>query len=326
MKKISVLAAFFCLLFATSAVFAQNKTTNFAGSWELDAGKSKLPERMRVESMTLNVTQTDKELKVETNAKRAARPEGDRPAGNGNGGMRSGGGMGRGGMIGGGNGTISYSLDGKETIVKTESPEGMPSSSATLKAKMEKDGKLKLVSSRSFDTPNGSMTVKTIETWEIVDDGKGLKVRRDSETPRGTQSSEMHFTKKVSSKEDMPKGTSVNDNNSSDEIKDSSGDSMSGTGEMPKQISKGVLNGTALKLARPEYPPAARAVRASGAVNVEVTFDEEGKVILATAVSGHPLLQSAAVAAARKSKFSPVMLEGKPIKVTGIIVYTFDPH
>ena len=315
MKKLSVLAAFFCLLFATSAIFAQNKATNFAGSWELDASKSKLPERRRVESITLNVTQTDKELKVETNAKRGARPEADRPAGDGNG-----------GMMGGGNGTITYSLDEKGTTVKTELPKGMTPVFIRLKAKMEKDGKLRLTSGRYFDTPNSSFIVKVIEIWEIVDGGKGLKVMRDTETLNGMQISEMYFTRRVLSKEDMSNGTNVKDSDSNDKIEDSSGDSMSGTGEMPKQISKGVLNGTALKLARPEYPPVAQAVRASGAVNVEVTFDEEGKVISATAVSGHPMLQSAAVKAARKSRFSPVLLEGKPVRVTGIIVYTFDPR
>ena len=51
--------------------------------------------------------------------------------------------------------------------------------------------------------------------------------------------------------------------------------------------------------------------------------DEEGNVIKAEAVSGHPLLQSAAVAAAREAKFKPTRLDGKPVKVTGVISYVF---
>jgi TonB family protein len=58
---------------------------------------------------------------------------------------------------------------------------------------------------------------------------------------------------------------------------------------------------------------------------VEVTIDENGNVISAKAVSGHPLLQSAAVAAARLAKFKPTLLEGKPVKVIGVIVYSFVP-
>jgi len=93
-----------------------------------------------------------------------------------------------------------------------------------------------------------------------------------------------------------------------------------------KTVSGGVLNGKAVDLPKPAYPPAARAVRASGAVNVQVTLDEKGNVVSASAVSGHPLLRAAAVEAARKAKFSPTLLSGKPVKVTGVIVYNFAPE
>ncbi len=94
---------------------------------------------------------------------------------------------------------------------------------------------------------------------------------------------------------------------------------------VPKQISGGVLNGKATSLPKPPYPPAARAVRASGAVSVQVLIDESGDVISATAVSGHPLLRAAAVAAARGAKFSPTQLSGQPVKVSGVITYNFVP-
>jgi TonB family protein len=90
-----------------------------------------------------------------------------------------------------------------------------------------------------------------------------------------------------------------------------------------KTISGGVLNGKATNLVKPAYPAAARAVNAQGAVNVQITIDENGDVIAATAVSGHPLLRAAAVEAARASKFSPTMLSGQPVKVTGVVVYNF---
>jgi protein TonB len=94
---------------------------------------------------------------------------------------------------------------------------------------------------------------------------------------------------------------------------------------VPKTISGGVVNGKATNLVKPPYPAAARAVRAAGAVNVQVTIDENGNVISASAVSGHPLLRAAAVQAARSSKFSPTMLSGQAVKVTGVIVYNFVP-
>jgi protein TonB len=93
----------------------------------------------------------------------------------------------------------------------------------------------------------------------------------------------------------------------------------------PKTISGGVLNGKATSLPKPPYPPAARAVRASGAVSVQVLIDEEGRVVSASAVSGHPLLRAAAVAAARGARFSPTQLSGQPVKVNGVITYNFVP-
>ena len=88
-------------------------------------------------------------------------------------------------------------------------------------------------------------------------------------------------------------------------------------------ISGGVLNGKALVLERPAYPPIARQAHASGTVVVQVVIDEEGNIISAHAVSGHPLLQAACVDAARKSKFSTTKLAGQPVKVTGVITYNF---
>ena len=88
-------------------------------------------------------------------------------------------------------------------------------------------------------------------------------------------------------------------------------------------VSGGVLNGKALVLPRPPYPPIARQAHASGTVVVQVTIDEEGNIISAHAVSGHPLLQGACVQAARNAKFSPTKLAGQPVKVTGVITYNF---
>ena len=92
------------------------------------------------------------------------------------------------------------------------------------------------------------------------------------------------------------------------------------------QIADGaVLNGKAISLAKPEFPAAAKAVRASGAVNDRVMIDEEGNVVSAAAISGHPLLRQASEQAARASRFSPTTLSGQAVKVTGVIVYNFIP-
>jgi TonB family protein len=89
------------------------------------------------------------------------------------------------------------------------------------------------------------------------------------------------------------------------------------------QTTAGLELGRATHLATPAYPPIARAAHAEGEVLVQVIIDETGRVIAAAAISGHPLLQSTSVRAARESVFSPTKLEGVPVKVTGVLRYNF---
>lgn len=93
-----------------------------------------------------------------------------------------------------------------------------------------------------------------------------------------------------------------------------------------KIISGGILNGKAISLPKPLYPAIAKAAHASGTVVVQVLVDEKGNVVSATAVSGHPLLKPGAAAAARGAKFTPAKLAGQPVKVTGVITYSFAPE
>lgn len=341
MKRLSILAAFFCLFLAGAAFAQKDKTgaANFAGTWELDAAKSKMGERMRVESGTLVVAQTDRELTVATDFKRAPRPENAPsqqngnddgamrpPDGNHGGGMRGEGGGGRGAMMGGGNGTVSYNLNGNETIIEPENSTGAPSVVIRLKAEAAKDGKLKLIATRSFETQMGAMTVKTVDVWELQDGGKTLKISRETETPRGSQSAEMYFTKtplKTATFDDAM-AAAVSDTSTREVVPEETYQGLAvADGSFPKTISGGVLNGKTTSMPQPAYPPAARAVQASGTVNVQVTVDEQGMVVSASAVSGHPLLRAAAESAARKAEFAPVKLSGVPVKITGILIYNF---
>ena len=87
--------------------------------------------------------------------------------------------------------------------------------------------------------------------------------------------------------------------------------------------SLGVINGIAENLPKPMYPPTAKALNIQDKVDVAVTIDEDGKVIAAHAVSGHPLLRPAAEKAAWGARFTPTTLSQVPVKVTGVIVYNF---
>ncbi|HEX8284822.1 MAG TPA: energy transducer TonB [Pyrinomonadaceae bacterium] len=94
--------------------------------------------------------------------------------------------------------------------------------------------------------------------------------------------------------------------------------------EMEQVVAGGVLNGKAVEKPQPwPYPVEAKAAGAQGPVSVHILVDETGKVVHAQAISGHRLLRDVSERAARRAKFSPTTLCGKPMKVMGTITYNF---
>jgi len=91
-------------------------------------------------------------------------------------------------------------------------------------------------------------------------------------------------------------------------------------------VSLGVINGKAVDLVKPQFPAAAKAVKAHGSVEISILIDTRGCVGEAKALSGHPLLIPASLEAARKSTFVPTTLSGNPIWVYGIITYNYLPE
>lgn len=93
--------------------------------------------------------------------------------------------------------------------------------------------------------------------------------------------------------------------------------------KVPKIVSKGVITGQAILLPQPAYPPMAKQIRVQGRVSVQVLIDEQGRVVSATALDGHPLLATAAQRAALQARFKPTLLSQQPVKVSGVITYDF---
>jgi hypothetical protein len=177
MKKLLFLAVAICMM--SVAAFAQK--TDYSGTWALDVAKSKLDARSRIESVTMTVTQTDKDVKVATETKRTPMPEAQD------------GGPARRGGFGPADTSFVSTLDGKETTTEVEGRGGkMP---VKLMAKMDA-GKLNLSSSRTFSSPMGEVTATTKETWALSDGGKTLTIVRESTSPRGTDTTTMVFVKK----------------------------------------------------------------------------------------------------------------------------------
>ncbi len=89
--------------------------------------------------------------------------------------------------------------------------------------------------------------------------------------------------------------------------------------------SEAELQSQAVTRVQPRYAPLALAARISGQVVVQVTIDEEGDVITARVLSGHPLLKDSALTAAQGWKFKPFVEGGAAVKVTGPLTFNFDP-
>jgi periplasmic protein TonB len=94
-------------------------------------------------------------------------------------------------------------------------------------------------------------------------------------------------------------------------------------GEISEPIVIGSLIDYATRQPPPIYPPAARSIRATGVVRVEVMVDENGQVSEVQKATGHSLLQAAAKDAILKWRFRPFVRDGQPVKATGFVSFNF---
>jgi len=84
-----------------------------------------------------------------------------------------------------------------------------------------------------------------------------------------------------------------------------------------------VVKGKLISGPQPVYPPLARAARISGTVRLSAVISREGAILDLHAVSGHPLLIPAALAAVKQWIFRPTSLNGDPVEVATEIDINF---
>ena len=92
----------------------------------------------------------------------------------------------------------------------------------------------------------------------------------------------------------------------------------------PSIIRSIIIQGNATRKVEPQYPTIARSLHIGGSVIVEVVIGEQGDVISARALSGHPVLKQCAVEAARGWKWNPTRLNGVAVQVIGTITFNFN--
>jgi TonB family protein len=90
-------------------------------------------------------------------------------------------------------------------------------------------------------------------------------------------------------------------------------------------IEGNVLNGRAISLPKPYYTLEAHRLHLQGTVVVRIKIDESGRVVDAKDMcGGNPLLLKSALDAARAARFTPTVRAGQPVKVSGVLTYTFE--
>jgi periplasmic protein TonB len=74
---------------------------------------------------------------------------------------------------------------------------------------------------------------------------------------------------------------------------------------------------------QPVYPPLAKQARIQGVVILEAIIGRDGAVTEVKVISGHPLLQQAAIDAVSQWKYKPTLLNGEPVEVVTTVTVNF---
>lgn len=83
------------------------------------------------------------------------------------------------------------------------------------------------------------------------------------------------------------------------------------TAALPRQ--RGVRDPVLATFVRPIYPESAKQSGTTGDVEVELTIDERGRVVFATAISGPMVLRAAAESALLQWRYDPASVDGRPV-------------
>jgi len=98
---------------------------------------------------------------------------------------------------------------------------------------------------------------------------------------------------------------------------------VTGVPRKPVKIGSGAADGLLVKKIPPSYPLEAKLVRLEGTVVLHAVIDRTGEVSEVNALSGPPLLESAALDAVKQWKYKPYLLNGEPVEIQTQITVNF---
>jgi len=87
--------------------------------------------------------------------------------------------------------------------------------------------------------------------------------------------------------------------------------------------SEGVQAALLIRRVEPAYPPLGRQLRIQGTVQIRAIISREGSIDSLHALSGHPLLVTAALDAVRQWRYRPTLLGTEPVEVETYITVIF---
>jgi TonB family protein len=136
--------------------------------------------------------------------------------------------------------------------------------------------------------------------------------------PRPRPASKPSTPAEISGRSSSPVANTV-----SSSVMKTSAPAVTGISRRPVKIGSGAADGLLINKIPPAYPLEAKLVRLEGTVVLKAIIDRKGEVSEVIALSGPPLLESAAVDAVRQWQYRPYSLNGQPVDVETTIEVVF---
>jgi protein TonB len=210
------------------------------------------------------------------------------------------------------------------TLAETNSK--TPETSSVFKPVSTENSAVK--SNTSDAKPNSDSVAKnntTNNTEKINETPKEQPIKTD-EAAKAKETPKTIAGNSETAQNNAQSGSENNENKESENKTEKSAETQNAKAEAPNDgspLKVGSLITYATSQAKPQYPMAAKNMRLTGIVKVEVLVNESGEVTEVQTTTGPSMLQRAATDAVKKWKFKPFVRGGQPVKASGFVNFNF---